>query len=379
MHSFIYVDREVLDAICKFRKENDFEFVVEYASNDNFYFDLTRDVDELMANEEFMEELDEAEIGRLTFMENTDTTAGSNEIIDTFHELRGSADPQSQTLLRLILGSVILADIRNKVFEYTDYEGSGGVGVNKLLAKLATPIHKPGGITILPQSGLLRVSAAIAVEKLPSLGGERGKILQESTRVVEEGCNENGENLGVGMTVKDLATLPFCKLVSTTSPSMSMGEKWTLRNLARGAFTDPVVEKAMNITATVGRANLRGLRFQNNQRIHSTVYILVGELMERVTEEERRHKRVPQSIQAGLSYIEFPRNEEERGQPPTVVIFEYLFDPGAEGLAMTSSKSNDDLVNTVLIDLLETVKGKRGVIVKINFMIKAFNEVVNKM
>lgn len=51
---------------------------------------------------------------------------------------------------------------------------SGGVGSNKLLAKLACKSHKPCGVTALTRGGFNRISASVPFRDVPGFGGDLG-------------------------------------------------------------------------------------------------------------------------------------------------------------------------------------------------------------
>lgn len=263
-----------MDTILKYRKETGKHFIVEYASNDEYYFDLTLEIDRLV-DTVTVENIEKFLTERVLRMKKTFVEL-RNETLDDWSSILkilqkeiflSNIIDKPLTLLRLILGCTILHEIKEFIFTETNFEASGGISCNKLLTKLACPLHKPGGITILPGEGFIKISGNIPIEKLPSLGGDRGKKLSDAV----------GE---VMLTIRDLATLPLSKIMEGTD--FPLGEVIMLRKLARGRSDDAVVEKLMKLSATVGRANLKGLRFYRTKMIREVLSTLTEELIERL-------------------------------------------------------------------------------------------------
>ncbi|OXA42949.1 DNA polymerase eta [Folsomia candida] len=314
----------VLDTILKYRKETGKHFIVEYASNDEYYFDLTLEIDRLV-DTVTVENIEKFLTERVLRMKKTFVEL-RNETLDDWSSILkilqkeiflSNIIDKPLTLLRLILGCTILHEIKEFIFTETNFEASGGISCNKLLTKLACPLHKPGGITILPGEGFIKISGNIPIEKLPSLGGDRGKKLSDAV----------GE---VMLTIRDLATLPLSKIMEGTD--FPLGEVIMLRKLARGRSDDAVVEKLMKLSATVGRANLKG-------------------------------------------YIFLPRKEEDRGKAPLSQRFAYTID--TEKVSEWTKKNEKELVDKILTEFFASVKGQgEGIIVKISYSVRAFRKLV---
>jgi hypothetical protein len=92
-------------------------------------------------------------IGPNTHMEGNRKYKGPS-VIYRYHRLHTRNIAEYWDERRLIIGGIILEEFRTYVFERTGLEASGGVGLNKLQAKLACPLHKPGGMTILIPTGI---------------------------------------------------------------------------------------------------------------------------------------------------------------------------------------------------------------------------------
>ncbi|OQR91975.1 hypothetical protein THRCLA_08831 [Thraustotheca clavata] len=117
--------------------------------------------------------------------ENTDTKVIGVE---------GSIFPFTQDEELLSIGAKIAQEIRKDVYETLHFTCSVGIATNKLLAKLASPINKPNGQTIIPHRSVAYFMQTFRVDKIRGLGGKLGQ------RVVELGkrCNPEAEHVFAG-------------------------------------------------------------------------------------------------------------------------------------------------------------------------------------
>ncbi|OQR90609.1 hypothetical protein ACHHYP_05387 [Achlya hypogyna] len=81
----------------------------------------------------------------------------------------------------LCVGAAIAQEIRKEVLEMLHYTCSVGVASNKLVAKLASPMNKPNGQTIISDRFVAHFMQTFPVDKIRGLGGKLGN------RVVELG------------------------------------------------------------------------------------------------------------------------------------------------------------------------------------------------
>lgn len=137
---------------------------LERASIDEAYIDVTAEVDRRMR---LAEETREMPVDTVVVGEKLDLSSESD--------------------VRLAYGADISAEVRKKVFEKCNYTMSGGISVNKLLAKFASAENKPNKQTIVPENAISDLMKDVPLKKLRGLGGKLGE------KVVEMGVTTAGE------------------------------------------------------------------------------------------------------------------------------------------------------------------------------------------
>jgi len=68
----------------------------------------------------------------------------------------------------------IARDIKRRILEITSLTASVGVASNKLVAKIASDLHKPDGLTVVPKERIHEVLDPLTVNRLPGLGRKLG-------------------------------------------------------------------------------------------------------------------------------------------------------------------------------------------------------------
>lgn len=72
----------------------------------------------------------------------------------------------------------IAADIKQRIRERTGLTASVGVAANKLVAKIASDLNKPDGLTLVTPANLRSILDPLPVRRLPGLGGKTGVRLE---------------------------------------------------------------------------------------------------------------------------------------------------------------------------------------------------------
>uniref|UniRef100_A0A804RFI2 UmuC domain-containing protein n=1 Tax=Zea mays TaxID=4577 RepID=A0A804RFI2_MAIZE len=70
----------------------------------------------------------------------------------------------------LACGAIIVAQLRVRVLEETQFTCSAGIAHNKMLAKLVSGMHKPAQQTVVPSSSVQDLLASLPVKKMMILG-----------------------------------------------------------------------------------------------------------------------------------------------------------------------------------------------------------------
>jgi DNA polymerase eta len=93
---------------------------------------------------------------------------------------RADADYQDKLLS---CGAIIVAQLRVKVLEETQFTCSAGIAHNKMLAKLVSGMHKPAQQTVVPSSAVQDFLVSLPIKKMKQLGGKLGSSLQDDLGV----------------------------------------------------------------------------------------------------------------------------------------------------------------------------------------------------
>ncbi|XP_058072199.1 DNA polymerase eta isoform X4 [Magnolia sinica] len=190
----------------------------ERASIDEVYLDLTDTAESMLSENppEILEEIHEEALKSHVLGLNVDSS-GREETVKEWLS-RNDADHQDKLLA---CGAIIVAELWMQVLKETEFTCSAGIAHNKMLAKLASGMHKPAQQTVVPSSCVKDLLASLPIKKMKQLGGKLGSSLQS--------------DLGVS-TVGDL--LQFSEQKLQERYGINTGT-W-LWNIARGISGDEV-------------------------------------------------------------------------------------------------------------------------------------------
>ena len=85
--------------------------------------------------------------------------------------------------LKLLIGAVIVEEIRAEILKSTGYKSSAGIAHNKMLAKLVCSLHKPNKQTVLPKESVDLFLKDVPIRKINSLGGKFGNDLIDELKI----------------------------------------------------------------------------------------------------------------------------------------------------------------------------------------------------
>jgi DNA polymerase-4 len=109
--------------------------------------------------------------------------AVSDQVFSVFHEVTPLVQGLSldEAFLDVTASQELFGDsvaiarrIKARIQELTGLTASVGVATNKLVAKIASDLNKPDGLTIVPQERLRDVLDSLSVRRLPGLGRKTG-------------------------------------------------------------------------------------------------------------------------------------------------------------------------------------------------------------
>ena len=201
----------------------------EKGSLDEAYLDCTEAATQAVRDEGHSQWLDRHQEDNHSLPELATSWSG--------HVYSGQADGASQTLsqeepLAQSLGDLILsaaaalcAKIRQEVWSEVGIRCSAGIAHNKILAKLASAMHKPNDQTVILWRGVAGLFSELPTSKIKGLGGKLGEQIRTAF-----GATTCGEVVAVGPT----------RLAEVFSESTAAG----MLRLCSGHDDEPVADKA---------------------------------------------------------------------------------------------------------------------------------------
>ncbi|XP_045491464.1 DNApol-eta [Colias croceus] len=156
-----------------------FTTLLERASIDEAYLDITAPV---------QERLKTLNINTITsgMMPNTFALGyqSIHDFVSDVHNYGGECmEFDMEHASRLLVGAVIVSEIRAAVFEETGYQCSAGIAHNKILAKLVCGMNKPNKQTVLPKHSINLLYKTLSLKKVKHLGGKFGDIVCETLKI----------------------------------------------------------------------------------------------------------------------------------------------------------------------------------------------------
>ena len=113
----------------------------------------------------------------------------SEQIFEVFHQFTPSVEGLSLdeafldvTASRALLGEAvaIARSIKERILRGTQLTASVGVAPNKLIAKIASDLKKPDGLTIVTPQTIHQVLDPLSIRRLPGLGRKTGALVEEA-------------------------------------------------------------------------------------------------------------------------------------------------------------------------------------------------------
>lgn len=177
----------------------------------------------------------------------------------------------------LACGAIIVAQLRVRVLEETQFTCSAGIAHNKMLAKLVSGMHKPAQQTVVPSSSVQGFLASLPVKKMKQLGGKLGSSLQD--------------DLGVE-TIGDL--LSFAEEKLQEQYGVNTGT-W-LWKIARGISGEEVEDRLLPKSHGCGKTFPGPKALKNSASVKSWLDQLCEELSERIQSDLNQNKRIAQTL-----------------------------------------------------------------------------------
>lgn len=227
---------------------------IEKASIDEFYMDVTADIEELVRQQ--------AESGGMWGSIVVGHHHNTNDIVN------------SESGVRLGCAARIACQLRGAILDELGFTSSAGIAGNKLLAKIGSAMHKPNQQTVIPPGSIQSMMEEIPLKKIGGFGGKVGALLEEKL-----GCTTAGQ----------VQRLPRSILATHFSPDTVA----FIEAAVRGVSTDPVVEKERP------KSMLAAKSFDSTsslQQLKQWIDILSTELAARMTTDAKVYNRRPKTF-----------------------------------------------------------------------------------
>ena len=161
----------------------------------------------------------------------------------------------------------IAHQIQKKIKKKFDITASIGIAENKLLAKFATELNKPNGITVLTRKRFLDISKNMKISKMPGIGKKTTEYLK---------------NIGI-VSFHDLRKLSFSYLQNAFGKYGSF-----LFNAARGISEEKIEKKEM--AKSIGNEITLEEDSKNIKLLHSLLFSLVSKTTRRMRKSGQKTK-----------------------------------------------------------------------------------------
>uniref|UniRef100_A0A9J2PWC2 DNA polymerase eta n=1 Tax=Ascaris lumbricoides TaxID=6252 RepID=A0A9J2PWC2_ASCLU len=265
---------EVFDVLNGF----DSRIIVERASIDEAYLDLSELVDYIIESEtpslKYSCSLD---MFPTTHLANGNDIKASNETIwkyDREANLREwiiEACVQQRQALRLAVAAEIVERIRAEIKEKTQFSCSAGIGSNKMIAKLICSRHKPGQQTIIPDEFIAEIFRSTRILSIRNLGGKLGHALMNAFSIE---------------TMSELCGISMQQL----NEHFSVQAKW-IYNIARGIDDEPVRARDKQSSIAVSKNFPGSSALTSTSEVQTWLDGLVKELAKRLIDDQIKNKR----------------------------------------------------------------------------------------
>jgi DNA polymerase eta len=269
--------------------------MVERASIDEAYLDLTREAAALLAAQGLAACVDAARgthVGGVEAMPEAMLSqgalrrghagAGADAAATPPEQLSAAwlARPRedwSRDEMQLVAGAALAAQLRADVRAALGHSCSAGVAPNKLLAKLATGLRKPDAQTLLPPAATAALVSQLPLARLRGLGGALGAQV-----TAELQCTTAGE----------LAQVPLARLQARFGEERGA----FLHALARGASDEPVKARDVPVSLATSKTFRGQLALRGLEAVHRWLRELAAELEERLAEDRALNARTPRLL-----------------------------------------------------------------------------------
>ena len=279
------------------------KFIIEKASIDEVYLDLTQEVEgRIAAFQDGLlqsavdifelastslvagEDIDELKMEKSVIRNGHSGTQGksSSHKSSYFQKSRSTSEERN-----LCFGAAIVAELRELIFKSLGFSCSAGIAHNKMLAKIASSMHKPAKQTIVPSCIVSSLMENMPISRVPGFGGKLGEALSTLDATV--------------VTFGDIRRID--ERVIRDKFGDDIGTK--ILNSSKGIDTELVKQRSLCQAIGCGKS-FTHQKSLNSKSLDDGVVLhwlneLSKELMERVESDTEMNLRKPKNLTIGVS------------------------------------------------------------------------------
>eukprot|EP00980_Cylindrotheca_fusiformis_P015054 scaffold4157_cov136-Cylindrotheca_fusiformis.AAC.4 len=276
----------VLESLTKHLDGKD-KFVLERASIDEFYLDITKYCYDNHKQEQAAESPSVATPAAVVDPKTVVVGDASIHVSNNSNNNGGTDDCRRTAALHK--ACQVSHWIRSDVERILGFTMSAGISTNKMMAKLAASFGKPNGQAVLHPDNFETLLQTTKIKKVRHFGGKLGR------EVIQTVLNGNKE-----ATMGDLAQVPF-PLLQRHLPSSAHFVYSACRGIDREAVKETEGALVKSITAFKSFTATSDV-----QEIKKWLDILVGEIVSRVAKDTFRNKRYPKLCTLNYTYYTTP-------------------------------------------------------------------------
>ncbi|CAJ1958840.1 unnamed protein product [Cylindrotheca closterium] len=282
----------VLESLTKHLGGKD-HFVLERASIDEFYLDITK----------YCYNNDGSDINNEGHVQTSSTTDDSSKaststgkgkgipnqkptVVVGDSSIHNEDDEQSPLKIALHRACQVSQQIRTDVWNHLGFTMSAGIATNKMMAKLAAGYGKPNGQAVLHPNNFETVMETTKIRKVRNFGGKLGK------KVIHTVLDEKKD-----ATMGDLAQVPLPVLLHHFSQETAL----LVFDACRGNDNEQVKETTGALVKSI--TAFKSFTATNQvAEIQKWLNIIANEIVARVAKDKVRNKRYPKTCTLNYTY-----------------------------------------------------------------------------
>jgi nucleotidyltransferase/DNA polymerase involved in DNA repair len=303
-------------------RQTGYSFVLEKASVDEFYLDLTDycyQTDSNMDDTENLKHGDNA-VDRMSDLEDVIKDEGTNKTVVAGHRMNQEYNQQQNETndvdIALNRACQVSNWIREDIWKILGFTMSCGISTNKTMAKLTASYGKPNGQAVLYPRFFPNILRSTKITKVRNFGGKLGKnvlaillkhMKQQQQQQQSNISNITIEDLSATATMADLNQIPL--LVLLQSKLLSQETAHFVFQASQGIDHEAV----KNTTGALVKS-ITAFKTFPATRSHADIFdmwlkMLSKEIIGRVAQDTARNNRYPKSCT--LNYTYFTRSQRQ--------------------------------------------------------------------